>query len=179
MGYVEFIKEGEVVKDQTLGITSEVVEPRTRFPSPGPFQAFWIVTAILVGSYSALVLGICAPIKVAARISGGRPPTLSILRIFASELKITRFGVISALSRGTERGPERRALPRTAGSLAASHVLRGVVRVAAGDLAHLIGRCEGIVKEIHRGDSRCVSWTLLFGIFKTKQVSLKYLCKVG
>ena len=102
-------------------------------------------------SYSALVLGVCAPIKVAARISGGRPPTLSILRIFASELKITRFGVISALSRGTERGPERRALPRTAGSLAASRHLKGVVRVAAGDVDRVVGVGESVVKEIHRG----------------------------
>ena len=102
MGYVDFIKEGEVVKDQTLGITSEVVEPRTRFPSPLPFQAFWIVTAVLVGSYSALVLGICAPIKVAARISGGRTSTLFILGIFTSELKITGSGVICTLPGGTE-----------------------------------------------------------------------------
>ena len=99
-------------------------------------------------SYSALVLGVVAPVQAAASVSGGRSSTL---RIFTSELNITRSGVISALSRGTERGSESRALPRTAGSLAASHVLRGVVRVAAGDLAHSIGVCEGIVKEIHRG----------------------------
>ena len=119
-------------------------------------------------SYSALVLGVCAPIKVAARISGGRPPTLSILRIFASELKITRFGVISALSRGTERGPERRALPRTAGSLAASRHLKGVVRVAAGDVARVVGVCDSVVKEIHGGGSCGVSWTLLYWYFQNK-----------
>ena len=118
-------------------------------------------------SYSALVLGVCAPIKVAASVSGGRPSTLSTLRIFASELQITGSGVISALSRGTERGPERRALPRTAGSLAASRHLKRVVRVAAGDIARVRGVCEGSVKEIHRGDSCGVSWTLLFGNFKT------------
>ena len=129
--------------------------------------------------YSALVLGIGAPVQVAPRISVSWPSPSLILSSFVAELKITGSGVISAIPGGTERGSERRALPRTAGSLAASRHLRGVVRVAAGDLAHLIGRCEGIVKEIHRGDSRCVSWTLLFGIFKTKQVSLKYLCKVG
>ena len=100
-------------------------------------------------SYSALVLGVGAPIKVAARVSGGQPSTLSTLRIFASELQITGSGVISALSRGTERGPERRALPRTAGSLAASHYLGGVVRVAAGDVACVVGEGECIVKEIH------------------------------
>ena len=100
-------------------------------------------------SYSALVLGVGAPIKVAASVSGGRPSTLSTLRIFASELQITGSGVISALSRGTERGPERRALPRTAGSLAASRHLKGVVRVAAGDVARVVGEGEGVVKEIH------------------------------
>ena len=100
-------------------------------------------------SYSALVLGVGAPIKVAASVSGGRPSTLSTLRIFASELQITGSGIISALSRGTERSSESRTLPRTAGSLAASRHLRGVVRVAAGDVARVVGEGECIVKEIH------------------------------
>ena len=97
-------------------------------------------------SYSALVLGVCTPIKVAASVSGGRSSTL---RIFTSELKITRSGVISALSRGTERGPESRALPRTAGPPATSCHLRGVVRVAAGDVARVVGVSESTVKEVH------------------------------
>ena len=67
-------------------------------------------------------------------------------------------------------------MPRTAGSLAASRHLQGVVRVAAGDLAGVVGVCESSIKEIHGSG---VSWTLLFGIFKTKHVSLKYLYKVG
>ena len=96
--------------------------------------------------YSALVLGVVAPVQAAASVSGGRSSTL---RIFTSELKITGSGVISALSRGTERGSERRALPRTAGSLAASYHLKGVVLEAAGDLARVVGICESIVKEIH------------------------------
>ena len=106
--------------------------------------------------YSALVLGVVAPVQAAASVSGGRSSTL---RIFTSELKITCFGVISALSRGTERGPERRALPRTAGSLAASRHLKGVVRVAAGDVARVLGVCERVVKEVHREG---VFWKLLF-----------------
>ena len=103
------------------------------------------------------MLGICTPIKVAARISGGRSSTLSILGIFASELKVTGSGVISALSRGTERGSERRAFPRTAGSLATSHYLGGVVRVAAGDVARVVGEGKSIVEEIHGGGGCDVS----------------------
>ena len=99
--------------------------------------------------HSALVLGVGAPIKAAARISGGRPSSSFFTNIFITELKSTGSGIISALSRGTERGPERRALPRTAGSLAASRHLKGVVRVAAGDVACVVGKCEGYVKEIH------------------------------
>ena len=53
-------------------------------------------------------------------------------------------------------------MPRTAGSLAASRHLRGVVRVAAGDVARVFGVCEGVVKEIHRGDYCCVPWTTEF-----------------
>ena len=132
-----------------MGHTSEIVEPCTGFPSPLRLQAFWIVTAILVGSYSALVLGICAPVKVGARKGGCGASTFFFLCIFASEFEITGSGVIGALSRGTERGSERRALPRTAGSLAASHYLGGVVRVAAGDVARVVGEGERIVKEIH------------------------------
>ena len=85
--------------------------------------------------YSALVLGVVAPVQAAASVSGGRSSTL---RIFTSELKITGSGVIGTLPGWTERGPERRALPRTAVSAATSHHLRGAVRVAAGDLAHSI-----------------------------------------
>ena len=127
--------------------------------------------------YSALVLGIGAPVQVAPRISVSWPSL--ILSCFVIELKITGSGVVRTIPGGTERGSERRALPRTAGSLAASRHLKGVVRVAAGDVARVVGVRESVVKEIHRGDSCGVAWILLFGIFKTKQVSLKYLCKVG
>ena len=72
-----------------------------------------------------------------------------ILSCFVAELKITRSWVISAIPGWTERGSERRALPRTAGSLAASRYLGGVVRVAAGDLARVLGEGECNVKEIH------------------------------
>ena len=154
-------------------LTSEVVEPWTCFPSPLPLQAVWIVTAILMNPYSAPVLGIGAPVQVTPRISCSRPSTLSTLCIFTSELKITGSGVVGALPWGTERGPERRALPRTAGSLAASYHLKGVVLEAAGDLARVVGICESIVKEIHWGSRHGVPWTLLFGIFKTKHISLK------
>ena len=85
-----------------------------------------------------------------------------ILSCFVVELKITGSGVVRTLPGWTERGPERRALPRTAGSLAASHVLRGVVRVAADDVARVFGVCERVVKEVHRGDGCGVSWKLLF-----------------
>ena len=108
------------------------------------------------------MLGICAPVKVGARKGGCGASTFFFLRIFASELEITGSGVIGALSRGTERGSERRALPRTAGSLAASRYLGGVVRVAAGDVARVVGVCERVVKEVHRGDGCGVSWKLLF-----------------
>ena len=130
-------------------------------------------------SYTALVLGIGAPCQVTAWKSCSRSSPSLILSSIVTELKITASGVVRTIPRGTERGPKRRALPRTAGSLAASHHLKGVVRVAAGDVARVVGVCEGIVKEIHRGDSCGVAWILLFGIFKTKHVSLKYLCKVG
>ena len=81
---------------------------------------------------------------------------------FVVELKITGSGVVRAVLGGTERGPERGALPGTAGSPAASCQLSGVVQVAAGDVARVVGVCEGVVKEVHGGG---VSWTLLFGIF--------------
>ena len=38
--------------------------------------------------------------------------------------------------------------------------------MAAGDVACVFGVCERVVKEIHRGDSIGVSWTLLLGILK-------------
>ena len=95
------------------------------------------------------MLGICAPVKVGARKGGSGSSTFFFLCIFASEFESTGSGVIGALSRGTERGSKRRALPRTAGSLAASHHLGGVVRVAAGDVARVVGEGECIVKEIH------------------------------
>ena len=79
-----------------------------------------------------------------------------ILSSFLIELQITGSRTIP---RGTKRGSKRRALPRTAGSLAASHVLRGVVRVAAGDVARVVGVCERVVKEVHREG---VFWKLLF-----------------
>ena len=72
-----------------------------------------------------------------------------ILSSFVVELKITGSWVISTIPGWTERGSERRALPRTAGSLAASCHLNGVVRVAAGDVACVLGVCESVVKEIH------------------------------
>ena len=65
------------------------------------------------------------------------------------ELKITGSWVVRTVPGGTERGPESRALPRTAGSPAASHILRGVVRVAAGDVDRVVGVGESVVKEIH------------------------------
>ena len=99
--------------------------------------------------HSALVLGVGAPIKAAARISGGRPSSSFFTNIFITELKSTGSGIISALSRGTERGPERRALPRTAGSPATRCHLKGVVRAAAGDVALVAGEGERVVKEIH------------------------------
>ena len=99
--------------------------------------------------YSALVLGIRAPVQAGPCVSVSRSSPSLILSCFVAEHEITSSGVISALSRGTERGPERRALPRTAGSLAASHYLGGVVRVAAGDIARVVGEGECIVKEIH------------------------------
>ena len=129
--------------------TCEVVEPCTCPFSSSPSEAFWIVTTILVPPHSALVLGVGAPIKAAARISGGRPSSSFFTNIFITELKSTGSGIISALSRGTERRPESRALPRTAGSPAASHILKGVVRVAAGDIARVLGVCESVVKEVH------------------------------
>ena len=76
-----------------------------------------------------------------------------ILSSFVIEPHITGSGVFRTIPRGTERGSERRALPRTAGSLAASRHLKGVVRVAAGDVARVVGKCEGVVKEVHGGDS--------------------------
>ena len=85
------------------------------------------------------------------------------------KVDLTGSRVFRTIPGWTERGPERRALPRAAGSLAASRHLRGVVRVAAGDVARVVGVGESGVKEIHG----CVFfWTLLFSIFKTKHVFL-------
>ena len=72
-----------------------------------------------------------------------------ILSSFLIEVNITGSGVVRTLPGGTERGPERRALPRTAGSLAASRHLKGVVRVAAGDGASVFRVGEGVVKEVN------------------------------
>ena len=55
------LTKGGIEKDQTLGITSEIVEPFTRFLPPNPRQAVWIVTAILIRPYFALVHDIGAP----------------------------------------------------------------------------------------------------------------------
>ena len=72
-----------------------------------------------------------------------------ILSSFVVELKITGSWVVRTIPGWTERGSERRALSRTAGSLAASRHLKGVVRVAAGYVGHVLGVCERVVKEIH------------------------------
>ena len=72
-----------------------------------------------------------------------------ILSSFVVELKITGSWVVRTIPGWTERGSERRALSRTAGSLAASRHLKGVVRVAAGDVARVVRVCEGVVKEVH------------------------------
>ena len=99
--------------------------------------------------YSALVLGIRAPVQAGPCVSVSRSSPSLILSCFVAELKITGSGVVRTIPGGTERGSERRALPRTAGSLATSHYLGGVVRVAAGDVACVVGEGECIVKEIH------------------------------
>ena len=80
-----------------------------------------------------------------------------ILSSFVVELKITGSWVVRTIPGWTERGSERRALPRTAGSLAASRHLRGVVRVAAGDVARVVGEGKSIVEEIHGGGGCDVS----------------------
>ena len=67
------------------------------------------------------------------------------------ELKITGSRVVGTVPGGTEQGPDGRAFPRTAGSPTASHVLGGVVRVAAGDVDRVVGVRERVVKEIHGG----------------------------
>ena len=87
-------------------------------------------------SYSALVLAISAPSKIT--------PGKSIV-----DVEFTGFGVIGTDPRWTEHGPKRRALPRTAGSPAASRHL-GVARVAAGDIARVVGEGESTIKEIYR-----------------------------
>ena len=70
---------------------------------------------------------------------------------FTDEFKVNFTGsrIVRAIPGWTERGPECRALPRTAGSLAASRHLRGVVPMATGDVAHAVGEGEDNVKEIH------------------------------
>ena len=88
------------------------------------------------------------------------------------EVNLTGSGVIRTILGWTEGGPESRALAGTACSLAASrHLkgvefsfiqvlrlhLKGVVRVAAGDVARVVGEGEGVVKEIHRGGGWGVS----------------------
>ena len=67
------------------------------------------------------------------------------------ELKITGSRVVCTVSGGTEGGPKSRAFPFTADSLAASHIRGGVVLVAAGDVARVVGVGESVVKEIHGG----------------------------
>ena len=49
--------------------------------------------------------------------------------------------------------------------------LKGVVRVAAGDVARVVGEGEGVVKEIHGAGGCAVSWTSLF-LTKRKHVAI-------
>ena len=140
-----------------LVVTCEVVEPWTCLLSSSPPQALWTVATILMLPYSALVLGVSTPVQAGPCVSVCWSSPSLILSCFVVELKITGSGVVRTLPGWTERGPERRALPRTAGSLAASHVLRGVVRVAAGDVARVFGVCERVVKEVHWGRSCRIS----------------------
>ena len=72
------------------------------------------------------------------------------------EINLTGSGVFRTIPGWTKRGPESRALASTACTLAASCHLKGVVRVAAGDVARVVGEGEGVVKEIHGGGCRCV-----------------------
>ena len=51
------------------------------------------------------------------------------------EINLTGSGVVRTIPGWTKRGPESRAMAGTACSLAANRHLKGVVRVAAGDVA--------------------------------------------
>ena len=128
--------------------TSEIVEPSTCFFSPCPLEALWIVTASLVLPHSALMLGIGAPVQVSPRIGGYWPTSsLSILGTLKDDL--TRSGVVCTIARGTKRGSKCWALPFAADPLTTSHLSRGVVWFTTGDLARVVGKGEGVVKEIH------------------------------
>ena len=72
------------------------------------------------------------------------------LSSFVIEFKITGPGVVRTIPGWTERGSQRRALPRTAGSLAAGCQLKGVILVAAINSHRLIEESEDVVKEVNR-----------------------------
>ena len=76
-----------------------------------------------------------------------------ILCSFSFEADLTGSWVISAVAGGTERGPKRRALPCTAGTLTTSCNLRRLVREAARHVAQVARGGEGSVDEIQRNGS--------------------------
>ena len=63
------------------------------------------------------------------------------------KVDLTGSAVFRTIPGWAKRGPESRALTGTACSLAASRHLKGVVRVAAGDVAPVFRVGEGFVKE--------------------------------
>ena len=83
------------------------------------------------------------------------------------EVELARFRVTGALPRRTEGGSECRALPGTAGSLAARHQLKGVVWSAADYTVRVVGKCEDIVKEIHREGTFAVAWKPQISLLKS------------
>ena len=156
-----------MVKYHTLGLTREIVEPWTRFLliflSLRFLQAVWIIATFWVDSHSAPITS--APFQITSCQSGSWPSTLFILGVFTSELDLTGFRVVRTIPGWTERGIESRACSGTACSLAASHHLKSVVRVAAGDIAPVFWVTEGVVKEVNWGGVCGASWASLFGIF--------------
>ena len=66
------------------------------------------------------------------------------------QFKITSAWVISTFARGTERCLKCSTFCSATGSLATTRDLLGIVPVAAGDVAGLVGVGEGKVKEYRR-----------------------------
>ena len=86
----------------------------------------------------------------------GCPSTSLILGTF--KVEVARSREVGTVPRGTERSPKCWALSCAADPLPTGCLFKGVVQFAAGNIARVVGKGEGIVKEIHWGGGSSVTW---------------------